>query len=193
VYALDIAQIKQLDVTSSLNGNKEDFVVVERPSLLMDDELTLEKLNVPYHFSSIRMDNSVLTVKPGAVLMFSPGSIVRIFNDGTLIAEGTATDKVTFTATDKTPGSWSGISIETQKANSMKNCIVEFGGKDNGANLNISSGKLNIIDCLIQNSGKYGVFVSSATNVTGSGVTFNNCPGGNVYNSDTKAVSTTLP
>jgi hypothetical protein len=193
VYLTNIYQVNQLDSASDLSHNQENFISIEMPALILGDSLTIENPGVPYHLSSLSVDNSKLTVKPGAVLMFNPGSYLQVKSNGTIIAEGTEKDTIIFTSIDASPGSWNGLKIETQLSNSMKNCVVEYAGRDNGANLDLQTGKLNIIDCIIRNSGKYGAMVSNSTTVTGSGVSFLNCQGGNVYNKDSKAISQSLP
>jgi hypothetical protein len=114
--------------------------------------------------------------------------------DGAILkAEGTATDKITFTAKTATNGFWEGITIDNEMPNSMSNCIIEYAGKDDGSNLYIKYAKLSLTDCLIQHSSNYGIYMSDDTRLTHSGVTFMDNEGGNVYNSDSDATTEALP
>lgn len=106
---------------------------------------------------------ATLTLKPGVMLKFSSGKLLRVRSDGALNAVGTATQPIIFTGADKTAGSWEGITLynSNNSKNEFKYVTVEYGGAA-GANLSIdSTTHVKISNSTIRKSSSYGVKFSS--------------------------------
>ncbi len=78
-----------------------------------------------------------LTIEAGATLAFEANQTITFRedfsgnNDGILIANGTESENITFTAVEPEPGYWQGLVIRSSSnSNSMDYCVVEFGGSD---------------------------------------------------------------
>ena len=66
-------------------------------------------------------DGVTLTIEPGTVVKFNSGKKLRVY--GTLIAEGTSADHITFTRIG-TSGSWYGIRFENSSVDA--DCIIKY-------------------------------------------------------------------
>jgi uncharacterized repeat protein (TIGR01451 family) len=82
-------------------------------------------------------NHAVLTIEAGVVISFSAGTGLKIGDDldtpGRLVAEGTASDRITFTAyyTDGLPprGFWNGIQFAgNSPTNTLRYCLIEYAG-----------------------------------------------------------------
>jgi len=186
-------QISTLDSTSLLTGNGFNFIHISSDWPLETD-LTLHKASVPYFMERGLATEKVLTIEPGCELDFGALTELNIYETGKLIAEGTAAKPIKFTSQLKESGSWNGINIYSELANSLKYCIVEYAGAGNNkCLLDISFANVSLINCQFNNSKHYGIVLRNFTTVTHSGCTFSNCPDGNVYNADEETTSATLP
>lgn len=82
---------------------------------------------------SVSGDNApVLTIEPGCVVKFTPGSSLTISGNGGLIAQGTASAPITFTSANASPnkGDWEGLDILDANSSQTKlaYCTVEYAG-----------------------------------------------------------------
>ena len=128
-----------------------------------------------------------LTIAPGAALAFTDGSgmYVGYSSDsyGTLIAEGTATNPITFTssAASKSAGDWNHIYFDHGANNCKFNyCKFEYGGGYNstGAMLNINEAIVTVKNSTFENSLHYAIKLDDEASFNEfSGNTFS-------YNSD---------
>ncbi|MFA5879856.1 MAG: right-handed parallel beta-helix repeat-containing protein [Candidatus Margulisiibacteriota bacterium] len=91
-------------------------------------------------------NGATLTIEPGVEVRFLGAYALKIY--GTLIAKGTDTEKIAFTANNKIPGAWKGIYFgpkghtfdangnyvlgsingEYYSGSILKNCIIEYAG-----------------------------------------------------------------
>ncbi|MCP4352503.1 MAG: hypothetical protein GY795_44155, partial [Desulfobacterales bacterium] len=111
-------------------------------------------------------DGVTLTIKPGTYIEFQ--GLHRLDVKGTLLAEGTADNPITFTAKDPNVG-WNGIRFdntpETNETSKLVHCrlehatsvITQFDDNDNGGAVYISNfSNLVISDCTITNNNASG-------------------------------------
>ncbi len=116
--------------------------------------------------SDIYIENAAtLTVKPGTLLQFASGKLLRVRSNGALNAEGTLTAPIIFTGESKTPGFWNGITYygSNNNSNSLKYVTIEYAG-GSYANLNIDYGtRIKLSHSIIRKSSKYGVKFSSSS------------------------------
>jgi len=100
-----------------------------------------------------------LKILPGAVFKFAEDKMFGVFPNGYLIAQGTASNKITFTGANATKGFWNGIRFQSDSTkNLMDHTEVLYAGKtampevskiasigldgDNMANLTIKNSKI---------------------------------------------------
>ena len=116
--------------------------------------------------------SAVLTVKPGVVIEFDENTYLTVASGGgALIADGEATNKITFT-TSNIAGNirWGGLYFTSQDSrNVLNNVIVTYAGGSNSryanfvnaaANVGLTEGaKVEITNSEISQGGGYGVFV----------------------------------
>jgi parallel beta-helix repeat protein len=123
----------------------------------------------------IWVNNGTLTLSPGTVLKFSENNgYLSIENYGNLIAEGTATQPITFTSLNGEVGGWYGLRFydgsdyNADQYSSLKHCIFE---KANEYNLLVQyTAQPSLIEnCIFRNSATKGVYMYDSYN------TFNNC------------------
>ncbi len=114
----------------------------------------------------VYVENATLTIEPGAIVKFQEGTSLKVGyseSGGTLIADGTETDSITFTsyAAQKTDGDWDYIGFYSgaSSSSSMKYCIVEYGGgysSTRGA-IYIDESHITIENCAIRYSENIGI------------------------------------
>jgi hypothetical protein len=125
-------------------------------------------------------NNSVLTIQPGTVIKFNAGASLTIgyTSNATIIANGTASNPITFTSTALLPaaGAWEGLYFDSHTLNnsSLSYCLIQYAGS------NSSYGAVNIDGCdlaldhvTISNSGSYGIWTNYVNNYGGF-MTFTN-------------------
>ena len=147
-----------------------------------------------------------VTVRNGATLTIEPGVEVRFNKDfpnchliigdigitgttGKLIAQGTESQKITFTSSAATPqpGDWKTISFYQNASNDsiIEHAIVEYGGYTAGM-IHIESSNPTIRNCIIRNSADDGVNIQQSTSQISSSYFEGNMKCGvKMYNSST--------
>jgi hypothetical protein len=122
----------------SFTGNTTDAIRVrgDNGSRAIKTNQTWTNLGIPYRVAStsdnLRINEGTLTLLPGVTIEFETGQGMRIGdnNSSALIANGTATEKITFTGVDKVAGAWSNIyfSFTSSPLNSISHAVVEYAG-----------------------------------------------------------------
>ena len=127
-----------------------------------------------------------LTIDPGTVVQFDTGDSLIV--EGTLIAAGTATDKILFTSdrddtgldgepgttddidtegngpTTGSPGQWTNIEFRVGSSGSLlRHTEFRFGGAGGRGNVFVNSGPLTLGDSLIRNSSSDGLRIEGAS------------------------------
>jgi len=112
-------------------------------------------------------DNGIisLTLSPGATLNFAEGKQLSVDYRANLVAEGTATQPITFTSLNGEPGGWNGIRFYggsddfDNPFSSLKYCVIE---KGNSYNLYSDGTTMpEIENCVLQNSNGYGFRINN--------------------------------
>jgi hypothetical protein len=188
---VDINDIGLLDSNSTYSGNSDDRVFIESTSL--SDNQTIHHLDVPYFFTAT-MDvtvNAALTIEPGTEIQFNADGGLNVSDTGTLVANGTAQEPITFTGVQKTKGYWTGIQHTfSNNGNSIDHAIIEYAGAPSGNVYALvgffGSGSLactgNVTNTLLRGSQNHGISIESDTTgdfVTGN--TFEDIDGEEVY------------
>ncbi|WP_147451041.1 hypothetical protein [Corallococcus llansteffanensis] len=200
VGALDTASIYSGNSATSPAANGDNVVhVLGAPVADSGATQTMRRLDVPYGISTGLPDTTVsytgaLTIEPGTRLQFEAQSGLRIEGNGTLVARGTAADRIVFTGRTETPGYWKGLSFRSAGGNSViAFAEVRHGGSDafccdyftsDGdiiANISVGGGvsssglgRLQLTDTVISQSPAYGVYVFKTATFSESGNTYSN-------------------
>ncbi len=165
----------KLNATTTFGaGNGRNYVSLI-PEDLLDSDMTLEKLAVPYRLGGRRIFiTKALTVKPGVVMEFETGTGLRLGTQasdqldrtGSLHAVGTAADSIIFRGAVPGRGAWLGIGINSASANNrFAYCSISGGGAAPVYNaggvgnlvLTNESTTVNISNSTIRSSGGWGI------------------------------------
>lgn len=161
-----------------------------------------KKMNVPYHIESIVSvgyynGSGTLTIQPGVTVQFGTNAGLCTGDYSTsswLMANGTATDRITFKGESAIAGTWKGIAFQsTSPNNQISYADISDGGSSSytgatqkKANLHAgawSNGTFTISNSTISNSGGWGIWVSmgSPSVTVPSSVTYTGNTSGNYY------------
>ena len=121
-----------------------------------------------------KIDEFKSFINPGVKIKFEAGGGIQLISQqGALIADGNADNKILFTATDPQPGWWDGIWIKDSSNlnNKLDNVIVEYGGNEDvnrysspanvivGSGASSDSSSIDIINSTLSYSDSYGLYV----------------------------------
>lgn len=112
-----------------------------------------------------------LTIEPGVAIEFGQGAELEIDSDGTLIAEGTASDDILLTGTRGLRGWWEGLEIDSVDLdNVIEHVTVEYGGGNGEACMYVDDGLIEASECTFRHSRQYGLWLSGGSELaSGSG------------------------
>lgn len=166
-----IGQILANNTFNGMSSNGRIEVVGEE---VTQDSLW-KKYAAPYVVSGTVKAYKALTIEPGTVVKFASGAGMEVGNNspgGRLIANGTASNPLVFTANQPAPtaGYWKGISIAGDAASSstLTNVIIEYGGyggQYSNANLSLVSTSPLIRNIVARHSAGSGICINSGTNL----------------------------
>lgn len=145
------------------SGNGTDSIGVGGAGGSLMGAHTWEKSGIPYQVvSAMTIDHeAVLDIKPGAEVHLEPDATLNVA--GRLLAVGEPTDLITFTATDKTPGSWPGLRFlgaEHRAVGTFSYATIEYDGQgEDGVNIDAQSGQVSFDHSIIRNGGASGISV----------------------------------
>lgn len=125
-------------------------------------------------------NNAVLTIEPGTIIKFGTnGSLsVGYGSAATVLATGTATNPIVFTSSAALPaaGAWEGLTFYN---GTLSNTVLEYcqvlyaGNNTNQGAVSIYGCDITMNNCMISNSGSYGIH-TSYSNLKGGFVAFQN-------------------
>jgi|GEM_PF-798568 len=138
--------------------------------------------------SNIRVNSGVtLTVEPGVEVKFDNGKGIQV--DGTLIAQGTSTDRITFTANQTPPsaGAWQYINFTSTSISAtfdandnyvsgsiLQYCNILYGGGGVPGAVHIQNTSPFISNCQISNNRGTGIYATNPSNLHVSNNTISN-------------------
>lgn len=177
-----------LDNASIYNDNGVQAIVVKATgngSARFTATGSIKKLSIDYHFLSSAELQTTLTFEPGVTCLFNSGTRLWVTSTGALIANGSTSEKITFSGISSSPGSWNGIELASSSPeNSIDHAIISFGGNSSGRDANIymsNPSKLTLTNSTISDSQTWGVFLApGSTDLTESNNTFNNNASGDI-------------
>ncbi len=144
--------------------------------------ITWKNLTEPYYIEGEIDVDATLTIEAGTIFKFNAdGSIYfGYYGINTLIANGTSTNKITFTSSAATPvaGAWNGIYFYgyNQQNSSMTYCDVAYAGKSNGQSIYITNTKLTFNNNIVHYANETGIKLEDESSfVEMNNNTINNC------------------
>lgn len=167
-------------VSATFTGNTYQMIQVRGDTITTDS--IWQNLGIPYYIDStqhvwVQGTNgadgvTTLTIQPGATLKFQSvylwiGHDTTSTLPGALIANGTATQPITFTTWNASPapGQWYGIyfaNYNRDDITSMNNCVVEYGGASSYDNIQCNASSPVIRNSIIRYAQDYNVRAVSA-------------------------------
>jgi parallel beta-helix repeat protein len=141
-----------------------------------------------------------LSIREGTTVKFDGGKKLKI--NGTLVAEGTSSNKITFCSANTTPspGDWYGLEIYGSGATAnLENCIIKDAArgvriyysatadisnceiKDNQYGIYVYKSHFDVEDCTIEDNTTRGIYMSRANDVSGSSSIVDNLIENNNY------------
>jgi len=107
-----------------------------------------------------------LTVQPGAEVRFNQNTGLNV--NGTLLAAGTASQPITFTANadTPTPGYWKGLRFGSGSVNSqLDHVVVTYGGYGGNGNIRSFGATLRLTNNRIGYSSNYGLYATDISQI----------------------------
>ena len=183
--------ITSLDKNSTYANNGTQAIEVAaagNTNVRFENGGTIPALTIPYHWYSSAELRSNVTFEAGTTSLFNAGLRLWVTDEGALIADGTAANKITFSALTQSAGSWEGIEIASpSNLNKINQGVVSYGGNPSGRGANIymfgsgAGSQLTLTNSTISNSQTYGLLTAAGTiNLTQNGNTFSNNASGNI-------------
>ncbi|MBI1804139.1 MAG: S8 family serine peptidase [Ignavibacteria bacterium] len=160
---------------------------------------TLRKANTVQILENLTTKaGTTLTVEAGAIIKFGAG--VQLIVNGSLVAQGTAAQPITFTSssTSPHPGDWYGIVLtnntNTNYVSTISYCNVSYATYGFYANTGWNT---TLDHCTIQNSSNSGLYINNsittvATVTLSNSTISNNAKGVSVLNGDAVLTSSTV-
>lgn len=169
-------QIKFYNNTNSYQGNAKDFVELIYPGIDVDnEEIIWRKIDVPYKVTTrihnrFDVDHAKLIIEPGVdVIMSTAESHMRIRNDASITAVGTANEPIIFRGENGVKADWGYIIVSSGSA------LNEIGhAKFKDAGYNMADVKAVIV---VDNSSFLQLHDVEFTNNAGYAVGMNYAPG----------------
>lgn len=193
--------IRGLDASNKFTDNKLGGIYVEgsHADITVRHDATWHRFDEPYIVENIIIgtsDQPTLTIEAGVELRFVESAMLEV-RSGSLVAEGSSDLPIKFTSKQniQTKGWWEGVYFQKDAINcSLKYCTVEYGGSkipDAGpwisGNVVVRTvNGVNIHNCDINNSEKYGLIIKSeylenGANADITGTSFSNNGGDDIY------------
>jgi hypothetical protein len=186
---ISLTQADMMDEATDYTGNEQDYVRINNTNL--ETRSQLAALNVPYLVTNgIVVDiTEGLTLDPGVQLVFEENAGMGVYDNGSLNAVGTASNRISIRGKEDITGYWRGIHTETSSlSNELAYVDLKNGGGNyvyccnDKANLFVKSGSFSLSNSTISKSGGCGVTVKAAGTLTESGNTYSDNTDGHICN-----------
>ncbi len=166
--------IEGITGSMTFSGNSPDAVRIPGGTVngLGDDSATWYDHGIYYRFTDdvTVAAGKTLTLSPGVIIKFNTGRRMNI--GGTLVAEGTAGQHITFTSSQGTPapGDWYYLAFTGSSECSMNYCDVSYGGYGYGTEgmiqLASSGPNFTISNSTVSHSWNYGINLGGTASPT---------------------------
>jgi len=152
-----------LDDSGTYSGNDRDVVRVVAGTVSQDT--VWPGIDASYLMAGdVTVFDALLTLAPGAELVFEQTNELTVGETGRLAAVGTESEPILFTGVEAIPGYWGGVRY--YHSNSADNRLAfvtfEYGGGWWEANLLLDGGssspvQIDVTNCTFRQSGEWGV------------------------------------
>lgn len=173
-----IGRITQGWISSAFTGNSIDAIRVDGQAVT--GNWAWDNHDVPYSiWGDVTLtDGYSLLLVPNDVLKFQPNASLVCY--GTLIADGDASNHITFTSNQVTPaaGDWEYLYFNGADGGTILDyCDISYGGSvANGSVYVVNSGNnVTISNCSVDNSGTFGIYINPNSNALISNCSVTNC------------------
>lgn len=170
--------LEGIDETSDFNNY---YIEVHGGNLNTGNNYTwINPTNGKYLFTNDVQIYDRLVINPGVTMEFENDLYFRVRAEGTVIAEGTSSEKITFTRKENSGSHWLGIHHGgTSVENVLDHVIISYGGNSaffssmGQTNLGLdNNARLTLTNSTISNSLGTGIVVRGSAELTESGNTF---------------------
>ena len=172
---LSANQAVEVNEGFQFTNNSQNLIAVYKSEFTNTEKNTLVALSGDGHYLFLDevQIKAALNINAGATLKFTSNASLLVNDTGSLNAEGTADNMITFTA-DDTNEKWEGISIETDNNNKLNYCEISYAGIEavlysggwRKANVAVD-GTLEIQNSVLTNGSGAGLFISNSSTVNG--------------------------
>jgi len=171
---------------STFTANADNTIRVKKNSV--DVNQTWYDAGIPYKVESgwVSIDAAV-TIQAGTEFVFEEDCGMAIWNTGSLNANGTASNVITFTGVQAVAGYWNGLRFDSTSPNNvLNNCVVSYAGRasyyfsEPDANVFAHAGLLSVTNSTISHSLHCGLAIDNGASVDYSDLNFTNNVDGNV-------------
>lgn len=187
---LSMVQAGQLDgMASDFSGNTKDYVRIYDANV--NTSTSIPKNNVPYSIETGKVIDVTepLTLAPGVDIVFEAQAGLGIYDNASLNAVGTSSERITFRGRSEAKGSWRGIHTETASLNNVLDFVsIKHAGSNyvyccnTIAGLFVKKGNMTLTNSEIEDNAGCGVFAGSNATLTESSNTFSNNTEGDICN-----------
>lgn len=199
-------QMGSLDSESKYADNGQKYIEAygwnSTAGVVVNDDITIKKLDVPYRVSDIILPKGNLIINAGVEIQFTTDAGIFLqdsYKNAAIIAEGTESQPIKFVGyLANTKGLWAGIGAQNQnQATKLNYCIVDGAGsqeyfcvpKSSKAAIYIGleysctprDSRGAVTNCTISNSGGYGIAYRNGDAVTVSNIIFKDNTKDNTY------------
>jgi hypothetical protein len=110
-------------------------------------------------------NSATLTINPGVTVKFDSAKTLKIAATGHLVAEGTATNTILFTADTASPskGYWDKIEFDSSASGTISNATVLYGGYNGYGGFYVNSGTLTLDAVEVSSIQYYAIWMSGGT------------------------------
>lgn len=117
--------LSSFDGSNDFAGNSKDYLLLDLATQSINSNLTWKKANVPYRITStysqfheLLIENGTLTMEAGVEVMMEAATGIWVDENANLIANGSASEPISFSGVDLAPGSWTSIYFDANVASS---------------------------------------------------------------------------
>jgi|GEM_PF-5977150 len=167
--ASNLIQVEYTNAISRIQGGSIIDNTVWTPGLIPEPYIITSNLTVD--------TGKKLVLMPGTVLQFASG--MGLIINGELHISGDAITQVTLTSTTLTPGSWTGIIINSDNSE-IDWAVIEYAVT--GIEIGSGSSNTSITNSMIQNNSNRGIFFNYGSGVVSNNTISNNRDGIYVFN-----------
>lgn len=163
------------DILDNNDGPKVEPIVLDCSAIKEATVLKNRGSGIDYIWPCFKRVEAPLTIEPGVTIAFEQDAGMEVIDygerTGSITAIGTAAKPITFTGTNKTPGAWRHISMNSGSLNNkFHHFIIEYAGGTDGSKAAISTvqdSKVEIQHTIFRNNKGVGMHVHGAANIEG--------------------------